>query len=196
MSSDNNISRVHLHSDGDYWSAFWTDGNGERHRKGIGSKAKLSRRQATAKCRSLEAEIARSPLARAGSKAPALSVWLDRYLSMRTELKPASVTIYQRTNDMLIEFFEDLPIDQITRSGAADWRAWLAGDTSSERAEWPTPGRGLGDSTTCKYVRVAKAAFGERYGAMKEDLIAINPFDRERGKDASPEQNWRELTLD
>jgi integrase len=93
--------------------------------------------------------------------APPLSVWLDRYLDQRPDLKPSSRKRIEQTVKLLKEHFGGVTrIDAITPDGTADWRAKLAGS-------------GISEATVRLHCRNAKAIFN---AAVERELIERNPF--------------------
>ncbi len=111
--------------------------------------------------------------------APTLKEWLDRYSSQRSrELRRSSILKMDRTSALLREFFgDDRPIDGITASNAADWRAWLASRTwcRKTKKKKKSPERTLSDATVRMYVRYAKIVFT---AAVVQELIPKNPFSK------------------
>ncbi|MDA1214666.1 MAG: phage integrase SAM-like domain-containing protein, partial [Planctomycetota bacterium] len=100
------------------------------------------------------------------SEFPTLRAWIDRYLSERSDLKPASRKRIELTADRLIQYFgSDILIGDITPSMAHEWRATLY-----------TPIRGksrLSEASVRTHCRNAKAMFT---AAVERELIPRNPF--------------------
>lgn len=171
-----------LNSNGAYWQVSWTDATGRRHRRSIGRKRDFTRRQAEAQVQRLAIEHGVTPGLRHSDRAR-LHGWLDRYLEVRaTALDPATLKAHRRTADLLRLFFAGDPrIDEIPRTLATDWRAWLAAD------------RGLSESTVCKHCRIAKVIARH---AIAEEQAGTNPFDHLVGTPPRLEQ-WdrRMVTL-
>ena len=152
-----------LNSNAAHWQVAWTDAAGRRHRRSLGRKADLTRREAEARVQQLAVEHGITP-GRRDSERERLGAVLDRYLLVReSELDPATLKAHRRTADLLREFFVGNPrLDDLHHTLATDWRRWLATD------------RGLGESTVCKHCRIAKVIARH---AISERLAAINPFE-------------------
>jgi len=78
----------------------------------------------------------------------------------------------------LREFFgDDRPIDGVTASNAADWRAWLASRTwcRKSKKKKKAPEQTLSDATGRMYVRYAKLVFT---AAVEQELISKNPLSK------------------
>src|SRR5947209_17314691 len=113
---------VRLSSNTRYWQADWQDWTGRRHKRSLGRKSKMSRRQARKRCQELANELSKNP-GRVTGRAPKLGPFLEQYLESRTELKKSTRYLYALTSRYLKQFFgEELRIDQISRTGARDWR--------------------------------------------------------------------------
>lgn len=183
-------STVTLSSNGRYWQAFYYDSIGKRRAKSLGSKKKLSRRQAKIMCDRLAAELCLNP-ARADSRhSPTLEKFLKRYIDNRTELKPATKDLYEQTKEYLLRFFDGgVRIGRITRAMAADWRAAIA----SGKLVLNKKGKKIKEASVCIHVRNAKTAFNH---AVREDLIMFNPFDRLKGTSREPDKNWKYLSIE
>ena len=94
-----------------------------------------------------------------------LPAWNTRYIAIRQDdLAKKTIDIHSRTLGLLVEFFGDVLVDEITRSMATDWRLWLK--------------KTMMESTTCKYCRSAKAIFNV---ALDDELIDRNPFKKLKG---------------
>lgn len=187
------IPDVNLKSNGAYWQAWWRDEKGRRLTRSIGAKAKLTRRQAQAKCRALAVRLMLDPQDVLGElaprTAPRLSEWLERYARQHPHHSRATRYINEAAGNYLKRYFDhDPPIDRITRADAAEWRAALAsGELSLDNANrCDAPG----EATVCKHVRAAKTIFAE---AEDQGLLAANPFGRLRGTPPRPGRNWRQI---
>jgi len=89
-----------------------------------------------------------------------LGLFLDRYFSMRTDVKTSTLTIWGHTRRNLIEFFgPDKPLRDINRGDVEEWRLFLVEQ--------------LSDSTVHKRCGFAKQFFSF---AVKRELIPSNPF--------------------
>ena len=94
-----------------------------------------------------------------------LPAWTSRYIEIRQDdLAKKTIDIHSRTLGLLVEFFGDVLVDEITRSMATDWRLWLK--------------KTMMESTTCKYCRAAKSIFNV---ALDDELIDRNPFKKLKG---------------
>ena len=123
---------------------------------------------------------------------------VDRYIGIRTDIKPRTVRNYQQARRWLIGFFgADRPLASITAGDAKEWALYMAG-------------KGLAENTARKWIACAKLFFGH---AVDKEWISRNPFkglksrtvevrDREffvtaamaaRVLDASPDHEWRLL---
>lgn len=169
---------VTLNSAGKYWQARYIDPwTGDEVKKGIGSKAKITPRRAREKCQRLAVEVMkRGPVD--DSPVLCLQEWCDKYLTLRTDLKPGTVELYETAIAYLVEYIgADTPIDTITSMTAAEWRADLRD-------------RGLSEQTIRKHVRHAKAIFGDRHGAVRHKLIAESPFADEASAPPKVANDW------
>src|SRR5687768_10693319 len=115
------------------WVAFFYDATGKRRGKSLGlikghpmnGSEGISKRQATVLRDRLANELGQTPLR--GAEAPRLGPYLDRYLESRSDLKPRVQALHAISIRYLKGHFgEDVRIDRISRSMAADWRAALA----------------------------------------------------------------------
>jgi integrase len=204
---------VRLKSNGNYWQAYWTNAKGEPCTKGLGSKKKVSERQARAKCRNLGVDL-RLGVQR-GGRAPRLSEWLDKYLQLRTDLDPKTRRQVDHTGRYLKAYFtNDPPIDRIDRSDAAEWRAALArGELRRAANLYPKPAEKIGvatkfnrkrkgeklpkplsEATVAKHVRDAKRIFEEATEESGLGLIDKNPFRRLSGRAPKPSKTWAAIT--
>lgn len=170
-----------LNSNGAYWQAAWTDAAGRRHRRSLGRKRDMTRRQAEAEVQALAIEHGIRPGLRHSGRAR-LHDWLDRYLDVRSAtLDRATLDSHRRTAGLLRQFFLANPtIDEIPRSIATDWRRWLGAD------------RGLAEATVCKHCRVAKVIARH---AIAEEQAGTNPFDHLLGTPPKAEQ-WSRRMID
>lgn len=105
-------------------------------------------------------------LARVGLVAPRRSMplteFLTDYVEKRSDVKPATVTVYGHTRRCLIDFFgADKPLRDITPGDADDWSRWLASH------------EGLAHNTVRRRCGIAKQFFK---AAERKGLILRNPF--------------------
>jgi len=156
---------IRLSSNGKYWQVGWTDSRGKRKRKSLGSKKKLSKRDAESRVQELAIAFGLNPRFADMEASPRLSEWEALYFERRDRaLQPSTKAIHKQTFKLLIEYFGGQVLDVISRSDGADFRLWLEGKMS--------------ESTVCKHIRVAKVIFNT---ALKEDRAKFNPFDRVSG---------------
>ena len=100
--------------------------------------------------------------AQEGPQVPALSKFVDDYITKRTDVKPGTAAWYRRAKGQLVGFFgATRPLDRITAEETEDFRRWLTSD------------RKQGSNTTAKLCCVAKQFFR---AAVRRKLIAENPF--------------------
>ncbi len=100
-----------------------------------------------------------------------LKHFLDEYLQMRSDVKPATITVWKQTRGYLIEFFgESKLIREITVGDAKAWRVWLG--KRMNRRDKLAP-RTLSPTTINKRVGFAKQFFKF---AVDSRLISENPF--------------------
>jgi integrase len=104
-----------------------------------------------------------------------LKSFLDRYFSMRTDVKTATLTVWGHTRRNLIEFFgPDKPLRDINRGDAEEWRLFLV--------------EKLSDTTVHKRCGFAKQFFSF---AVKQELIPSNPFaELKSGSSANPSRYY------
>ncbi len=104
--------------------------------------------------------------------------WVEKYITGRTDLKPASRVKLIQTRDKLLAWFDvDTPLRSITANQAADWRQWLIG-------------HGVSKATVKTHVGNAKTIFN---AAVDRELIVRSPFDRLTGG-ATASNNTRYIT--
>ena len=98
---------------------------------------------------------------RAEKSAVALADFLDKYIAMRADVKPATKIVYGHTRRCLVEFFgTDKPLGQITEGDAEEWRLYLKKE-------------GLSENTVRRRSGIAKQFF--RF-AVRRKLLQSNPF--------------------
>lgn len=91
-----------------------------------------------------------------------LAAFLDGYTQQRTDLKPATRTVYGHTRRCLVEYFgAEKPLASVTPGDADAWRTWLASDQK------------LGENTIRRRTGFAKQFFRV---AVRRRLIRENPF--------------------
>lgn len=159
-------STYHLNSNSRYWQVAWRDSSGRRRRRSLGSKLKITKRQAEAMVQQLVAEHAIVPALKDTNGNSTMSDWLERYLDLRkVEVDPKTLSIHKRTARLLLDFFGgDRKIGSVTKSQASDWRRFLLEQ--------------MGESTACKHVRVAKVIFNL---AVDEGVLPQSAFTRLKG---------------
>ena len=151
--------RVTLGRNGDYWLARWRDEAGRCRGRCLGKRLEaggnVGKREALSRCAEIQQQInAAGPESR---RNPTLESWLADFLRGRPDLAPATVGLYRLAVRSLVGHFGASRIGAITRAGAAEWAASLAGE----------PG------TVGRYARNARALFAE---AVDRGLIRRNPF--------------------
>jgi integrase len=172
---------VNLSSNRNYWQADWRGSLGLRRKRSLGPKSELSARQARKLCQQLANEFNRKPGAASNNQIPGLGEYLAGYIKSRTELKPATLYLFELTAKYLKRFFgESTSIDKLTRQGARDWRTALArGDFSD--------GRPMADVSVCHRCGDAKTMFKR---AVEDDVLPLNPFDRLKVRAPKPDKDW------
>ena len=147
---------VRLQSNGNYWTAVWSDSQGRRRAKGLGPKSRVSKRQAGVLCARIAADMQLNPSRANADRAPKLGEFLERYLASRTDLKEGSLYLCKLTGRYIMECFgTELRIDRITRSMASVWRSALArGEIGCGQAC-----ESMAAASVCLHVRNAKAMF-------------------------------------
>ena len=105
-----------------------------------------------------------------------LKQFLDRYVQSRTDVKPATLTVWGHTCRNLTTFFgDDRTLKSISKGDAEEWRLSLVS-------------AGLAESTIRKRCGFAKQFM---LTAMKHELIASNPFeDLKSGAVANPSRYY------
>lgn len=97
--------------------------------------------------------------------------FLDGYMAIRTNAKPATLVVWRQTRRYLLDFFgPSKPIEEINPGDAEEWRIWL-GERKNRRDK--ADPRTLSKTTINKRVGFAKQFFKF---AVKKRLIAENPF--------------------
>ncbi len=101
-----------------------------------------------------------------------LKAFLDRFISSRTDVKPRTKDIFERTRDSLVAFFRpDKPLTDITEGDAKEWRRYLL-DRGAKN------GGKLGANTVADRCKKAKQFFN---AAVEFEYIQKNPFAKLRG---------------
>lgn len=171
---------VRLESNGLHWTAAWGTGKG-RKRQTLGSKARLSKREALGKCRELAAKHLINPGARDAGKAPALGVWLDELARLRTDLAEGTVLLFKNTGDYLKEHYgAETRLDRITKLAAAGFKPFVG--AKKNRA-----GESIAEATVNAHIARARLIFGE---AKDKDLISFNPFESVACSPPQMERDW------
>ena len=181
---------VILSSNGNYWQVRYYDSMGKRRTKSLGSKKKLSKRQAKIKCDRLAAQLTLNPGMADAGRPIKLGDLLTRYLESRTDLREKTLESHRLTGDYLKKFFGDeIYIDRINRAMASNWRAAMA----KGKLSFHPKGETMAEASVCIHVRNAKTIFNY---AAKDDLILFNPFDRLKGNAAEPDKDWKYVSLE
>jgi integrase len=180
--------KVSLFPNGKYWQAKWRDSSGRPKAKGLGPRAKVSRRAAEKACRLLADAMAREPALRDAGKAPTLREWIDRFFVLRGDLEESTVRAYRRVGDLLIEHFgADRRLDLIGKSDAANFRVWLEGH------KHPITGQSLAENTRLGHLGRAKKIMA---AAVADDKLTVNPFRGEKTTLVDVEREIRYITED
>jgi hypothetical protein len=183
-------STITLSSNGKYWQAFYYDTMGRRKAKSLGSKKKLSRRQAKVKCDRFAAQLILSPGIADTARPIKLSDLIERYLKTRTDLRKTTLDSHRLTGDYLKKFFgEEIYINRINRAMASNWRAAMANGELS----FHTKEKSMAEASVCIHARNAKTIFNH---AVRDDLILFNPFGRLKGNAAEPDKDWKYVSLE
>lgn len=171
------LSTYQVSSNGAYWQMSWRDANGQRYRKSLGAKNKVSKREAVATMQRIMQQHAAHPKAATLPKSCTLSEWTERYLELRQhELDRRTLTGHSLTARLLVDYFGKVRIESITKSAASDWRMHLLAE-------------GLAESTVCKHCREAKAildraededaaGLGHNFKHLKTTAPVKQAFDR------------------
>jgi integrase len=172
------MSDVQLHKNGEYWLARWRDSSRRRRAKSLGPIESMSRAAALRACREIQAKMIIDPGAKDRGRAPTLGQWRDSYFEQRDDISDLTRVLHQQTIRLLVEFAgEGLRLDRFTRTMAMDWRKEM--------------GTKVGPATVAKHIRNAKVFFS---WAQRQDLVAVNPFDRISGTAPKVAHDWREVT--
>lgn len=90
-----------------------------------------------------------------------LGPFIDQYIASRNDAKPATKTVWKRTQKHLLEYFDaSQPLQIITKSDAKMFRQHLIG-------------KGLADNTVRRTCGIAKQFLAD---AMDRELVSVNPF--------------------
>jgi integrase len=90
-----------------------------------------------------------------------LAAFLDQYISGRNDAKPSTKTVWRRTRNHLLAYFDSTTsLRAISRSAAKGFRQYLIG-------------QGLAENTVRRTCGVAKQFFAD---ALDAELIELNPF--------------------
>jgi integrase len=107
-----------------------------------------------------------------------LGLWLEKYITSRSDLKPASRVKLEQTRDKLLGWFDaDIPLRKVTADGAANWRQCLIDHGASK-------------ATVKTHIGNAKTMFN---AAVDRELIPRSPFDKLKGG-ATASANDRYIT--
>lgn len=187
---------VHLASNGPYWQMWWWDSAGRKITRSLGPKSQWPRRSAVAECNRLAAEMAMKPGRRDVRQAPPLGDWLDRYAGLRADLGENTLELHAQTASLLREHFgPEVKLDRISRIDAAGFTEWLTrlGKPITRRGRVERTTSPISESTVCKHVATAKVIFGH---AVRLDLLAFNPFDREVSTPPRLENDWHYVSIE
>lgn len=163
---------VRLNSNGKYWNAVWKVDGSKDGRQGLGLKANLTREDALLKCIDIQESMDFLDV-------PTLNEWVDTYLTYRPELSRATEKLYYRTVNLMVEYFGNVLISDITPAQATKFSLWLA--------------QSMNPGAVGAYIRNCKALLGDNYGAMRYELIKSSPFRRVSGTAPAPVKDWRRL---
>jgi len=156
----------------------------------LGSKKKLSKRQAKVLCDRFAAQLTLNPGIADTVRPLKLGDLLTRYLNSRTDLRQSTLESHRLTGDYLKKFFgEEIYVDRINRAMASNWRAAMA----NGKLSFHRKGKAMAEASVCIGVRDAKTIFNH---AVRDDLILFNPFDRLKGNAAEPDKDWKYVSLE
>lgn len=188
---------VHLGVNGAYWVARWREPGGKPRSRGLGPQSKRSRRDATAECRRIEAELAAGTLA--PGQAPTLEQWVEHHRATRHVASSTAIQIDTTIDKYILPHFGgQVRMDRVTIAATQRWVAWLR-----ER-----PGV-KSELTIAGHVRMAKALWNAAHKAhgvpnpfSQLAIRAVTPLpevpdlsDADIGRlvDACPTPAWKAL---
>ena len=181
---------VTLSSNGKYWQARYYNSMDNHRTKSLGSKKKLSKRQAKVLCDRLAAKLTLNPGIADSGRPIKLGDFLTRYLNGRTDIRKSTLNSHRLTCDYLKEFFGDeIYINRINRAMASNWRTTMA----NGKLSFHLKGNTMAEASVCIHVRNAKTIF---HYAVRDDLILFNPFGRLKGNAAEPDKDWKYVSLE
>jgi len=103
------------------------------------------------------------------SPAITLQAFTENYIQNKSDVKPATKTVWNRCQRLLANYFTAArPIDSITLGDAKDFRQWMLREGSRK-----TTGESLKENTVRKMCSVASQFFAD---AVDRGLISKNPF--------------------
>lgn len=176
---------VMLYDNGNYWRVHWYDASGKRQSQSLGSKSKMTKRQALQKCYAVATEHIVRPASMSKQQAPTLRAWTDHFIASRPDLSDKTRDLYRYTIALLIgEFGADERIDGIDKFAARAWRTMLAKGKKEG-------GKGMAEATVCLHVRNAKTLFNM---AIDDEIILRNPFAKLKGTPPETDKTWPELS--
>lgn len=185
-----NQGSILLCSNGDYWQAVYTDALGERRKRGLGSKRKVTRAAAMAKI----GRLARELNLEASGGVPSIAELGARAIERRRGIKPATVELLERTAELLrLWAAECLPgkehtrIDEVSKSDASNFGLWL-----EEKGRSGDLGRTIKASTRTAHLLRARSLWN--YVIDDSELAIVNPFARRKWKRERVAQDWTEVT--
>ena len=184
---------VTLQSNGKYWVARWVDSRGVEHRSGLGSKANVREAEARRRVTAMNVEFAGNPGRRDAGKTVRLSEWRRIYFAQRSDLGETTEALHRVAMERLAEFLPSDPrLSQITRQTAAEFRAWIRARKYRRGDPKRATERTLSAATVRRYVATLKQIMGR---AKAQDLIAVNPFDREVIGAPPSQEGWTYIDL-
>lgn len=184
-----------------YWQAWWRDHLGTKHRRSLGPKDHMGKREALAVCQQIareEAVVGKHER----HKAPKMSDWANQYFRVREhELSPGTMFIQSKAVDYFIEHLGDIRLDRFDRAAAESLVAWLA------KREGRI-GEKFSPATVASYIRAIKTILGraqQRWSQVQIPFKGLatssvaadwSPVSHEQLAkiiEACPDDDWRRL---
>ena len=143
----------------------------------------------------MHAKLSRAGLVEAKGNST-LGPFIDSYMKMRKDVKPATLTVWGHTKRNLVEFFgADRPLRSITPGDAEEWRLHLIGQDLSEATIRKRSGfakqfftfavkKGFVDDNP--FADLKSAAMGN-----PDRFYFVTPEDADAVIEACPDQEWR-----
>lgn len=181
-----------LQSNGNYWSAVWFIA-GKRHKRGLGSKRKVSRVAAMGKIARLSADLRLESL----GGLPTIGQLPERVVRRRLSIRAPAGAMLSHACKLLADWADanlaggrDTPIGEVTRTDASNFAGWLV-----EAGTLGTTGRTFGASTRARHLRNLRTVWNQVLDEFHGSGVNLaNPWARRGWREPSIVQDWAEIS--